>query len=159
SRPARAERADGVGVCEGYRAKRGVAHCASGDGRCARSTGVGGAGILRAASVFVYVVVAGLGPRTHTWVAIVSQLLILDCSMFRKYRLYALIAAGTLFAPPALAQETIKIGASQPLTGPVAAAGTYVANGARLAAEQLNAQGGVLGKKIELIVEDNKSNP
>src|SRR5690606_10699482 len=51
------------------------------------------------------------------------------------------------------------IGVSQPLTGPVAAAGTYVANGARLAAEQLNAQGGVLGKKIELIVEDNKSNP
>ncbi|CAM4385742.1 ABC transporter substrate-binding protein [Bordetella muralis] len=79
--------------------------------------------------------------------------------MFTKYRLYALIAAGTLFAAPAMAQETIKIGVSQPLTGPVAAAGTYVANGARLAAEQLNAQGGVLGKKIELIVEDNKSNP
>lgn len=79
--------------------------------------------------------------------------------MFTKYRLYALIAAGTLLAAPALAQETIKIGVSQPLTGPVAAAGTYVANGARLAAEQLNAQGGVLGKKIELIVEDNKSNP
>lgn len=79
--------------------------------------------------------------------------------MFTKYRLYALIAAGTLFAAPASAQETIKIGVSQPLTGPVAAAGTYVANGARLAAEQLNAQGGVLGKKIELIVEDNKSNP
>ncbi|OZI45162.1 ABC transporter substrate-binding protein [Bordetella genomosp. 4] len=79
--------------------------------------------------------------------------------MFTKYRLYALIAASTLLAAPALAQETIKIGVSQPLTGPVAAAGTYVANGARLAAEQLNAQGGVLGKKIELIVEDNKSNP
>lgn len=79
--------------------------------------------------------------------------------MFTKYRLCALLAASSLLTVPALAQDTIKIGMSQPLTGSVAAAGTYVANGARLAAEQLNARGGVLGKQIELIVEDNKSNP
>jgi branched-chain amino acid transport system substrate-binding protein len=57
------------------------------------------------------------------------------------------------------AQQTIKIGVIQPLTGAFAASGTYVANGARIAADEINAQGGVLGHRIELIVEDNKSNP
>jgi branched-chain amino acid transport system substrate-binding protein len=45
------------------------------------------------------------------------------------------------------------------LTGAFAASGTYVANGARIAADEINANGGVLGRKIELVVEDNKSNP
>src|SRR5687767_7321754 len=61
------------------------------------------------------------------------------------------------FAGPAAAQ--IKIGVIQPLTGPAAASGNYVANGARIAADEINAKGGVLGQKIELIIEDNKSNP
>ena len=37
--------------------------------------------------------------------------------------------------------------------------GNYVANGAKIAADEINAKGGVLGKKIELVIEDNKSNP
>ncbi len=57
------------------------------------------------------------------------------------------------------AQETIKIGVLEPLTGPFAASGTYVTNGAKIAADEINAKGGVLGKKIELVIEDNKSNP
>ena len=64
-----------------------------------------------------------------------------------------------LAAGPALAQETIKIGVTQPLTGAFAASGNYVAQGAKLAEEDINKAGGVLNKKIELIVEDNKSNP
>jgi branched-chain amino acid transport system substrate-binding protein len=67
--------------------------------------------------------------------------------------------AGMLVAGPALAQETIKIGVTQPLTGAFAASGNYVAQGARLAEEDINNAGGVLGRKIQLIVEDNKSNP
>jgi len=59
----------------------------------------------------------------------------------------------------AAAQETVKIGVTQPLTGAFAASGNYVAQGAKLAEEEINKAGGVLGKKIELIVEDNKSNP
>ena len=55
--------------------------------------------------------------------------------------------------------DAIRIGVNEPLTGPVAASGTYVVNGARIAADEINARGGVLGKKIELVVEDNKSNP
>ena len=60
---------------------------------------------------------------------------------------------------PAAAQETIKIGVNQPLTGVVAAAGNMVTAGTKIAAEQINAKGGILGKKLELIIEDNKSNP
>jgi branched-chain amino acid transport system substrate-binding protein len=62
-------------------------------------------------------------------------------------------------ARPGFAADPIKIGMTQPLTGAVAAAGNYVANGARIATEVLNRAGGVLGRPIQLILEDNKSNP
>jgi branched-chain amino acid transport system substrate-binding protein len=74
--------------------------------------------------------------------------------------IWGLAAAAALLAgSPSQAQDTIKIGVTQPLTGAVAASGTYVANGARIGAEVVNRNGGVLGKKIELVIEDNKSNP
>src|SRR5215216_5605536 len=69
--------------------------------------------------------------------------------------LAAVFAAG--FAGSAAAQ--IKIGVIQPLTGPAAASGNYVVNGAKIAADEINAKGTVLGQKIELVIEDNKSNP
>ncbi len=64
----------------------------------------------------------------------------------------------TALAGQAFAQ-TIKIGVNEPLTGPFAASGTYVVNGAKIAADEINSKGGLLGKKIELVIEDNKSNP
>jgi branched-chain amino acid transport system substrate-binding protein len=69
------------------------------------------------------------------------------------------ILAATFFAAPAMAQDTIKIGVTQPLTGAFAASGNYVADGAKIAEAAVNAAGGVLGRKIQLIIEDNKSNP
>ena len=69
----------------------------------------------------------------------------------------AILAAGLI--TDASAQETIKIGVTQPLTGAFAASGNYVAQGTKIAADEINAAGGVLGKKIQLIIEDNKSNP
>ena len=60
---------------------------------------------------------------------------------------------GTAFA------QTIKIGVNEPLTGAFAASGTYVVNGAKIAADEINAKGGLLGQKLELVIEDNKSNP
>jgi branched-chain amino acid transport system substrate-binding protein len=57
------------------------------------------------------------------------------------------------------AQSTIQIGLVQPLTGAFAAAGTDAVNGAKIAADEINTKGGVLGKKLELITEDTKSNP
>src|ERR671930_2074316 len=65
------------------------------------------------------------------------------------------LAAGVTTA----AAQDIKVGVIQPLTGAFAASGNYVANGAKIAADEINAKGGVLGKKLELVIEDNKSNP
>ncbi|MNR83586.1 Leucine-, isoleucine-, valine-, threonine-, and alanine-binding protein precursor [compost metagenome] len=73
--------------------------------------------------------------------------------------LAACIGFAMFAATSAYAQETIKIGVTEPLTGPVAASGTYVTNGARIAADYINQNGGVLGKKLQLVIEDNKSNP
>jgi len=70
-----------------------------------------------------------------------------------------IVIVGLTFAGMGYAADTIKIGVSQPLTGAVAASGNYVVQGARIAEAELNAKGGILGKKVELIVEDNKSNP
>lgn len=52
--------------------------------------------------------------------------------------------------------ETIKIGSTAPLTGPVAIYGVTSINGAKLAMEEINKNGGVLGKQIEYIVLDSK---
>src|SRR6266852_7218609 len=68
-------------------------------------------------------------------------------------------AIGWITLGPALGQGSIKIGITQPLTGAFAASGNYVAQGARMAEDDVNKAGGVIGKKIELIIEDNKSNP
>ena len=51
---------------------------------------------------------------------------------------------------------TIKIGMCAPITGPAAEAGKYATGGAKLALEAVNKKGGVLGKQLELIVEDGK---
>ena len=52
--------------------------------------------------------------------------------------------AASLLVGAASAQDTIKIGVTQPLTGAFAASGNYVAQGAKLAEEEINKQGGVL---------------
>jgi branched-chain amino acid transport system substrate-binding protein len=53
----------------------------------------------------------------------------------------------------------VRIGVIQPLSGPVAASGSYVRMGAEIARDWLNGKGGVLGRKVELQIEDNKSDP
>jgi branched-chain amino acid transport system substrate-binding protein len=73
--------------------------------------------------------------------------------------LITLVCLGVLSPGWAVAQDSIKIGVDQPLTGPVAASGTYIVDGAKIAANQINAEGGVLGKHIKLLIEDNRSNP
>ena len=65
----------------------------------------------------------------------------------------ALVAFITTFAS---AQETsIKIGEFASLTGKEATYGQTVNKGTRLAFEEANAAGGVLGRKLELITEDD----
>ncbi|MEO4055313.1 ABC transporter substrate-binding protein [Solibacillus sp. CAU 1738] len=53
--------------------------------------------------------------------------------------------------------DTIKIGANLELSGNVASYGSSIGDGATLAVEEINAKGGINGKKIELIKVDNKS--
>jgi branched-chain amino acid transport system substrate-binding protein len=62
---------------------------------------------------------------------------------------------------PALAQaqQVIKIAAGVPLTGQLAKQGQEVANAVKLAAEEWNKKGGVLGKKIEVVEADDQGNP
>lgn len=55
--------------------------------------------------------------------------------------------------------NTIKIGGIAPLTGDVSVYGTAASKGAKLAIEEINAAGGVLGKQIEFIEEDEEGDP
>ncbi len=76
---------------------------------------------------------------------------------------FALLAALLVIGltSPALAQKPVKIGVLTPLSPPGdAAAGQFIARGAKMGADDVNARGGVLGgRKIELVVEDDSGTP
>ena len=59
----------------------------------------------------------------------------------------------------AQAQDTIKIGVVGPRTGPAAATGKAFEEGIAIALDHINARGGVLGKKVEVIFEDTGGVP
>lgn len=63
--------------------------------------------------------------------------------------------------PGAVSAQTgpIKIGVPIPLSGPAALFGDPALKGARMYVEEVNAAGGVLGRKIELVVRDSKATP
>ncbi|GFP21084.1 branched-chain amino acid transport system substrate-binding protein [Candidatus Hakubella thermalkaliphila] len=58
-------------------------------------------------------------------------------------------------APP----EEIKIGAIMSKTGALAAVGELIGDGAELAVKEINAAGGVLGKPVKLLLEDDATDP
>ncbi len=76
--------------------------------------------------------------------------------MKRTYGALA-VAAIALMATPALAQ--IKIGSAGPMTGSNAAFGEQLRRGAGMAVEDINAAGGVNGKKLELVIGDDACDP
>jgi branched-chain amino acid transport system substrate-binding protein len=55
--------------------------------------------------------------------------------------------------------EPIRFGVDEPLSGPVAASGGYVRNGAEIGRDWINDRGGALGRPLQLNIEDNKSDP
>lgn len=57
------------------------------------------------------------------------------------------------------AQDKIKIGVIEPLSGPTAYDGQRIVNGIKLYANKVNREGGVLGRQIELIILDNQNKP
>ena len=63
------------------------------------------------------------------------------------------------FAMTAPAQADIKIGFQAPLTGPAATDGKSAEIAGQMAADAINAAGGVLGQKIELVVYDDQAKP
>ena len=54
---------------------------------------------------------------------------------------------------------TIKIGVAGPLTGSDAAFGAQLKNGAEQAVQDINAAGGILGKKLEVLIGDDVGDP
>jgi branched-chain amino acid transport system substrate-binding protein len=73
-----------------------------------------------------------------------------------------MVAAASVFvlaAWPVQAQDVIKIVAGAPLTGSLGKQGHEVVNAVRLAVDEWNAKGGVLGKKIALVEADDQGNP
>ena len=76
------------------------------------------------------------------------------------YRLWlAALWAPVALAPlAAVAADPIKIGFPMPLSGPTAVYGVPISKGAEMAVADINAKGGVLGRKLELIPRDSKAN-
>jgi branched-chain amino acid transport system substrate-binding protein len=67
------------------------------------------------------------------------------------------LALAILLVAPASAEDTIKLGALYNLTGGMSSIDAPALNGAKLAAKLINAEGGVLGKKLEVIGYDTKT--
>ncbi|SFI15923.1 branched-chain amino acid transport system substrate-binding protein [Bosea sp. OK403] len=82
--------------------------------------------------------------------------------MLLTRRGFTTAVAGTIAAPAlirsAFAQgATVKFGMVMPMTGAAAESGSFAQTGAKLALEQVNKAGGVLGKPVELIFEDDQT--
>lgn len=76
--------------------------------------------------------------------------------------LTAVLAAGVIGLQSGVAvaaDDTVKIGSIAELSGAGAAAGTVWQDGILLAVDEVNAQGGILGKQIELITYDSQTDP
>ena len=72
-------------------------------------------------------------------------------------KLATLAAAVLLFGAGSAAAQTLKIGAPQPMTGSDAPFGDKFKKAYSLAVEEINAKGGVNGKKIEVVLEDHQA--
>ncbi len=82
--------------------------------------------------------------------------------MYKK--LFTLLVVVTLVASllagcGAASGKTIKIGTIQPISGAISAFGTQSRDAINMAVEEINASGGVLGKDLEVIVEDDEATP
>lgn len=71
------------------------------------------------------------------------------------------LAGAATFAmlAPAVAQDSLKVGLVAAMSGQSAKSGEAIVRGLSVAIDEINAKGGVLGKKLELVVRDDESNP
>ena len=77
---------------------------------------------------------------------------------FLKTAFGVALGAGVLFGAPAKAADTIKVGVLHSLSGTMAISETALKNTALMAIDEINAKGGLLGKKLEPVVVDPASN-
>ena len=74
--------------------------------------------------------------------------------------LFVVVIAGMMFTGCSKkTSDTIKIGGIFPLSGSVAVYGTECRNGVELAINEINAAGGIDGKMLELVAEDDEGSP
>src|ERR1700680_1007331 len=76
----------------------------------------------------------------------------------RKFMMAAAFAL-PMFGAAAMAQETLKIGYIDPLSGGGASVGEVGLKTFQFLADEVNAKGGIQGKKVEIVPLDNKTNP
>jgi branched-chain amino acid transport system substrate-binding protein len=79
--------------------------------------------------------------------------------MTRQLATLLVLALSAYGGASAIAQEKIKIGVIQPLTGATAYDGGRVLKGIQLYTNKINKEGGVLGRQIELVIADNQNKP
>lgn len=84
----------------------------------------------------------------------------------KKIRVLSLVLAvllvfstGLVFSGCKSSSDTIKIGAIMPMTGDVSLYGTGTVNSINIAIDEINKAGGINGKKVELIFEDDENKP
>jgi branched-chain amino acid transport system substrate-binding protein len=70
-----------------------------------------------------------------------------------------LLCAGIVAAPALAADETIRIAMPANLSGDLASLDIPTVDGAKLKAQQINTAGGVLGKQLELVIVDTRTDP
>src|SRR5262247_355287 len=71
----------------------------------------------------------------------------------------AFLALSFALAFSAYAQQPLKIGFGMSLTGPLAGNGKAALIAMQIWAEDVNAKGGILGRKVELVYYDDQTNP
>ena len=77
----------------------------------------------------------------------------------KTIRLLAGLMLAAAFANPVLAQQPVKIGIGIAQTGPLGGGGKAALLALQIWRDDVNAKGGLLGRKVELISYDDQSNP
>src|SRR5213592_1292208 len=100
-------------------------------------------------------------PRTHPYDR--RHSLTKESPMNRRLFLTTTAAGTAILAFPAVlraqSKDPVRIGFPLPLTGPFAPIASDMKQGAELAIDELNAKGGILGRKVELLIRDDQLKP
>jgi len=79
--------------------------------------------------------------------------------LIRRGLIAALLGTAACSTALSVQAQTVKLAVIQELSGTGATAGTNAKNGIELAVKEINAAGGILGRKLETLVNDTQSNP